>query len=560
MDGELQELGLLYDSEPQWAVAGTRGAPRRRYTRGVRAAAAASETDVDGPDHAWDAAGDWDGPEAAGSDGHAATAAAAGGGGGTSFEQRAASTSAPWALADAVQRQQKWDSSRDALHRSYVEHLPRARAMGIELLDAQRKHMEDCLAAVPAWCSMCGSATMELQEPAQVLYIGTEVRFELSVPVYRCKVDGCSGTFAPQPFAVHCFPANPNSSWDVTQASAAHPARWFCMRLLQLADAFTFSGAHTPAVYSLATIVHRQHTLNGCTAPLGWENFKRQLSEALMVSGCACQRQPAIHRPLASSLLPLPTPCPPQEYGYLDCAIRRLDNLGVDVSVVPLWSCPCCHGAPCVHLNTDFSYALCHYARCGTAELQLRPHNDQLYLHGLDVDALLAGCASSSAAAGGAAGGAAADKAPCSDFDAARVMGRTSERVGRPPCPPAPSCPASTLPLFAVRCAQPTTSKIFPDTGCLQPLEPAQSLPQCDVTAVGATMCRHAVVAHLLDISTGERYVYAAIMLYVLMVRAVLLCCMRLVRCRGRALPRRLAQQHHPAWRAVGQPCSAHLP
>ena len=419
--------------------------------------------------------------------------------------------------------------------------------MGIELLDAQRKHMEDCLAAVPAWCSMCGSATMELQEPAQVLYIGTEVRFELSVPVYRCKVDGCSGTFAPQPFAVHCFPANPNSSWDVTQASAAHPARWFCMRLLQLADAFTFSGAHT-AVYSLATIVHRQHTLNGCTAPLGWEHFKRQLSEALMVSGCACQRQPAIHRPLASSLLPLPTPCPPQEYGYLDCAIRRLDNLGVDVSVVPLWSC--CHGAPCVHLNTDFSYALCHYARCGTAELQLRPHNDQLYLHGLDVDALLAGCASSSAAAGGAAGGAAADEAPCSDFDAARVMGRTSEKVGRPPCPPAPSCPASTLPLFAVRCAQPTTSKIFPDTGCLQPLEPAQSLPQCDVTAVGATMCRHAVVAHLLDISTGERYVYAAIMLYVLMVRAVL-CCMRLVSCRGRALPRRLAQQHHPAWRAV---------
>ena len=31
-------------------------------------------------------------------------------------------------------------------------------------------------------------------------------------------------------------------------------------------------------------------------------------------------------------------------------------------------------------------------------------------------------------------------------------------------------------------------------------------------------MCRHSVVAHLMDIGTGERYIYAAIMLYVLMV------------------------------------------
>lgn len=41
---------------------------------------------------------------------------------------------------------------------------------------------------------------------------------------------------------------------------------------------------------------------------------------------------------------------------------------------------------------------------------------------------------------------------------------------------------------------------------------------QCDVTAVGATVCRHYVIAHLLDISTGERYIYACVMLYVLMV------------------------------------------
>lgn len=38
------------------------------------------------------------------------------------------------------------------------------------------------------------------------------------------------------------------------------------------------------------------------------------------------------------------------------------------------------------------------------------------------------------------------------------------------------------------------------------------------MTAVGATVCRHYVISHLLDISTGERYIYACVMLYMLMV------------------------------------------
>jgi hypothetical protein len=45
---------------------------------------------------------------------------------------------------------------------------------------------------------------------------------------------------------------------------------------------------------------------------------------------------------------------------------------------------------------------------------------------------------------------------------------------------------------------------------------------QCDVTAVGASVCRHYVIAHLLDITTGERYIYACIMLYILMASCTL--------------------------------------
>lgn len=49
---------------------------------------------------------------------------------------------------------------------------------------------------------------------------------------------------------------------------------------------------------------------------------------------------------------------------------------------------------------------------------------------------------------------------------------------------------------------------------------PARPSPpwQCDVTGVGATMCRHSLVAQLFDIATGERYIYASVMLYCLLV------------------------------------------
>ncbi|PSC76086.1 serine threonine [Micractinium conductrix] len=200
--------------------------------------------------------------------------------------------------------------------------------------------------------------------------------------------------------------------------------------LLQLCDSLIFAG-RAAAVYSLATVVHKQHELNGCSAPLGWEHMKRQLGEAL------------------------------KEYGYLQCATMKLAALGVQgCEERPLASCAACDGAP-VHINMDFNFSLCHNAKCGTSDVQL-PH----YLRGEAVNQLLL---ESSGAAGTAA---AADTPACSDFDAARVLGRTSKSH--------------------------------------------------HITAVGVTMCRHSVVAHVMDIGTGERYIYDAIMLYMLMVQHAL--------------------------------------
>lgn len=126
-----------------------------------------------------------------------------------------------------------------------------------------------------------------------------------------------------------------------------------------------------------------------------------------------------------------------------------LANLGVrGLPSGPLSDCPCCWAAgeqapaegdaeqqqpeegqgskrPLPGINIDFCFSLCHLARCGTAELQLPPPNQRLFLnHQPGVGDLLKTGANSSAAAQ------ADPDAACSDFDAAKVLGRTDEKVG----------------------------------------------------------------------------------------------------------------------------------
>jgi hypothetical protein len=185
----------------------------------------------------------------------------------------------------AAEEQQSWDSVRPHLQRSYVQHLPGMRELNAELVAAKRHCMQQRLAAQLPSCSCCGSTEMEPAGSVSVMVIETEVRFELSVPVSRCSQSGCNGTFVPSSFSVGCFPATPKTSVDVSLCSTAQPARWISLRLLQLGDSLIFQGRRPAAVYALATAVHQQHALNGCSdPPLGWEHFKRQLAGALMVS------------------------------------------------------------------------------------------------------------------------------------------------------------------------------------------------------------------------------------------------------------------------------------
>ena len=277
-------LELPFSGDVGWEVAKAPEPPRKRVTRGLRLAslraAQPAEADSSAMDGGWE---DWGAAVADGDASDGGAAATAGGANGSSYGfERLPGAQAPWQRAEATMRQQKWDGVRSSLHRGYVEQQPAIDALRREAIAAHRQSLQECLAAVQPCCSCCGGTDMQLAGPMEVLYIGIERRFLLSVPVSSCRVEGCGGRFAPSSFSVGCFPATPNASWDVAQTSGMYERRWFDLQLLQLCDSLTFAG-RAAAVYSLATVVHKQHELNGCSAPLGWEHMKRQLGEALMV-------------------------------------------------------------------------------------------------------------------------------------------------------------------------------------------------------------------------------------------------------------------------------------
>lgn len=186
----------------------------------------------------------------------------------------------------AAERQLRWDPVRKEMQRSYVQHLSEITALRQEQQQLLKAALERRLAAQPASCRQCGGSDMQALEPVEVLYISVDHCILVAVPRYSCQQPDCGGGFAPSPFAAGCFPATPKVSWDVAQSNAGQPARWFDLRLLQLADGLRFQTRRT-AVHSFAAVVHQQHVQNGCGHLVGWEHFKRQLSDALMVRGAS---------------------------------------------------------------------------------------------------------------------------------------------------------------------------------------------------------------------------------------------------------------------------------
>lgn len=246
---------------PAWEVTDVPAAKKSRVITGWRrpsqaqqaadaAAASVAADDVDG---------DWDWPGLEGFAADSASPAPAAASGGNGFVEQAACIRDPRAADRSAEQQLKWDIVRPQMQRSYVEHLAAAHSLARDRIAAERSLLEGRLAAQTPQCPCCGSSNMQLLQPVEVLYIGTELRFLLQAPVHSCCAEGCSGTFAPSPFSIGCFPLTAKVSWDIAQASPAQPARWADLRLLQLCDSMIFGGGRSASVHSLVAAIHRCH-------------------------------------------------------------------------------------------------------------------------------------------------------------------------------------------------------------------------------------------------------------------------------------------------------------
>ena len=285
------------------------GAPRRTVAR----TAAGSPSSEDGLD--WGGFDALEGEPAAQGDGSGtAAAAAAGSAAGGAPPAWHHPGARPSQHAAALERQARWDQNRKDVARSRVQHEPSLRELHATRRAAERELMEAGLGAEPCCCRTCGSLEMSAAEPAVVLVITVDYRFTISVPRFTCAEEGCPGTFAPSPFAAGCFPATPCVSWDVSQATQQHPARWFDMRLMQLGDALMYGVRRAVAAHSLANVVLTQHELNGCGGErINLDHLKRQLSDTIVVRGVGGSmdgsgRGDQVHAATHRALTP---PCPP---------------------------------------------------------------------------------------------------------------------------------------------------------------------------------------------------------------------------------------------------------
>ena len=127
---------------------------------------------------------------------------------------------------------------------------------------------------------------------------------------------------------------------------------------------------------------------------------------------------------------PVDLPClhAMQEYGYLMCLILSLANLGVQgLPKGPFKCCPSCAAAgsscPLHSVCVDFNFSLTHLARVASADVRLLPPNQLHFLPQSSYAALIND-------SGSAAADAEAERA-CSDFNAARVLARTSDKVSQ---------------------------------------------------------------------------------------------------------------------------------
>lgn len=220
------------------------------------------------------------------------------------------------AAGSADQLSDRWDSIREDLTSCYIRQLEQNNEILKNRMLSVQRNVQNAIALAASECpACCSDAHLTLSKEISVLWVGSNFRFQVSVPVTLCHA--CCKNFAVNPLQAYCFPSTPVHSWDLRAAPFGSRPVWFDLGLLkvgcivskvdQTACVIWIACKHVgvPLLQEVDSQIYvikrlsmdrlsasllRIHEANGCTEGLSYDVFRKQLSQAVAQLGYVQQR------------------------------------------------------------------------------------------------------------------------------------------------------------------------------------------------------------------------------------------------------------------------------
>lgn len=134
----------------------------------------------------------------------------------------------------ADQNATAWDTVRSSMYNSYVRNLVSNSQLVLDRKISLQTGIQRAISSAAAQCPCCQPLQQHLSKikDVQVLWVGSEIKFHLMVPIQLCH--HCTGIFSVNPLQSGCFPSTPVLSWDITKSRQGDQPIWFDLSLFRV--------------------------------------------------------------------------------------------------------------------------------------------------------------------------------------------------------------------------------------------------------------------------------------------------------------------------------------
>lgn len=137
------------------------------------------------------------------------------------------------AAGSADQLGDRWNSIREDLTSFYIRQLEQnTETMQNRMLSLQTSVQRTVNMAASKCPTCCSDAQLSLSKEVPVLWVGSQLRFQVVVPVKLCHA--CCTHSTVNPLQACCFPSTTVHSWDLKTAPFGSRPTWFDLGLLKV--------------------------------------------------------------------------------------------------------------------------------------------------------------------------------------------------------------------------------------------------------------------------------------------------------------------------------------